>query len=327
VPVLPFGFAHLPIVNGVPIAAIYEDAKASFDAQSRAAELYSQERLNLYGYAMYGGWEFGGEVTLPKTDGDSPTVADYPVKTVEEAERLSLPDDPKAAGSLPISWEFSKLQAEAGCPVTFQANGPLDMAACIAGVENLMTWMIECPDVAHHLFRVCTDFTLEICDIWAAEFGAENLMPFCGYAVESNMLVSPAYFGTFALPYIQETVQHFVDGGVPHCLVHVCGEQTKNLPHYSQVPWPKKSIFSFGIEVPLKTAAGFLADHIIGGHVDPLLVHSGTPEEVLDDSRKSIEEGKDIPAFALMPGCEIPAFSAPVNVYQMTKAARLYGVY
>ena len=327
VPVLPFMFGHIGIVNGLSIADIYENAKASFYAQSRAAELYGYERLNLYGYAMFGGWEFGGEVKLPRTDGECPTVSKYPVQSLAEAERLSLPDDLMKAGSIPINWEFSKLQAEHGYPVSFQAMGPMDMAACIAGVENLMMWMVESPEVAHHLFRVCTDFILETGKLWAKEFGAENLMPLCSYAVESNNLISPGYFEKFALPYIKETVETFVAWGIPHCFIHVCSEQTKNLPYYSQIPWPKKSIFSFGIETSLKTAAEFLPNHIIGGHVDPLLIRKGTPEEVLADGKNSIEEGKEIPGFALMPGCDIPAYSAPVNVYQMVKAAKLYGVY
>ncbi len=327
VPVLPFMFGHIGIVNGLSIADIYENAEASFHAQTRAAEMYGYEQLNMYGYAMYGGWEFGGEVKLPRTEGECPTVTRYAVKTLEEAQKLEVPENYLEVGSVPINLAFSKLQAEHHLPISFSANGPLDMAACIAGVENLMMWMMEYPDVAHHMYRVCTDFNLAICDHWLKEFGAENMMPMVGCAVESNNLISPGFFETFALPYLKELVEHFVEKGIPHCFVHICSHQTKNLPYYQQIPWPKKSIFSFGIETSLKTAAEFLPGHIIGGHVDPLLIRKGTPDEVLEDSRKSVEEGKVLSDFALMPGCDIPAYSAPVNVYQMVKAAKLYGKY
>lgn len=328
VPVIPFHFGHVGVVNGLSIADIYENAELSFHAQSRAAEMYGYERLNAYGYAAFGAWEFGGEVKLPRGEGEAPTVLNHAVTTAEEALALTLPDDIMAVGSMPIAWEFSKLQAEHGYPVTLQAVGPLDMAAGVMGVENVMVFMAECPEALHHVCRVVTDFVLQSCDIWAKEFGGENLMPFCGYAVESNMLISPNHFEAFALPYIKEVVEKINEVGAPNTYLHICADQIKNLPLYAQAPWPKKSIFTFGIEMSATTVAEHFPDHVICAPIDPLLMYQGTPDEVLAQGKERIEEGKGvIPGFALAPGCDIPAYSAPVNVYQMVKAAKLYGAY
>ncbi|MGI6678964.1 MAG: uroporphyrinogen decarboxylase family protein [Dehalobacterium sp.] len=325
VPVIPFMFGHIAVVNGIPISEVYENGKASFKAQTRAAEFYGYDRLNIYAYAMYGGWEFGGEIRLPRKEGESPVVAKYAAETMEQAEKLQVPENILEAGCIPINLEFSNYQAEEGVPVSFQANGPLTMASCMVGVEKLMMWMIEAPEIVHHLSRISTDFSLQLCDQWIKKFGAENLMPIVGCATESNKLISPKHFEEFVFPYMNEMLDKFSQAGIKKCFSHLCSEQKANLPYFGKMPWPQKSLFSFGIETPLQFAAQHLPNHIMGGHVDPLIIRSGNPDQVLEDSRKSIEEGKDLAGFALMPGCDIPAYSPPINVFQMVKAARVNG--
>ena len=228
---------------------------------------------------------------------------------------------------MPTAWEFSRLQESTGYPITFQAVGPLDMASGVTGVENVMFWMAEAPEVVHKLCRVVTDFVLQSCDLWTKEFGGENLMPFCGYAVESNMLISPDQFETFALPYIMEVVEKVVEAGAPNCYLHICADQTRNLPHYAKAPWPKKSIFTFGIEMDTRDVAEAFPGHVICSPVDPLLMRNGTPDEVLAQGKERLDNYKDIPGLALAPGCDIPAYSPPVNVYQIVKASKEYGRY
>lgn len=327
VPVIPFVLGHQAVICGRPVSDIYDNAKNSFNAQCHAQELYGYDGYPMYGYAMYGGWEFGGKVSLPKNEGESPQVVKYPVENEADAEKLSLPEDIAQAGCIPINLEFSRMQVEQGMPATFQANGPLSMGGCITSLNNLMMWMMEKPELVHRISRKCTDFTLQLGDLFIKEFGAENLCPVVGCAVESNKLISPQHFEEFALPYIKEVVETLASKGIPRFFVHICSEQIENLPGYAKIDWPKRSIFTFGIEIPIRTVAEHFPGHIIAGHVDPLLIAGGTPEEVLEDSRKSIEEGKDIPGFALAPGCGIPAYSPPVNVYQLTRAARMYGQY
>lgn len=328
VPVIPFNFGHSGVVNGLPVSDIFANAEVSFKAQCRAAEMYGYEPVILYGYAAFGGWEFGGEIKMPGREDQTPTVAETPVKTPEEAAKLSVPDDIAAVGAMPIGWEFSKLQREHGRPVMPPScMGPLDMVANVVGIENLMIWMMECPEVVHHTCRVVTDFRIQELELWAKEFGAENLMPMYSYAVESNQLVSPNDFETFALPYIKEMVEKTVELGVPHCYLHICGDQDKNLPLYAQVPYPKRSIITFGIEGSTMSMAEHFPGHIICGPVDPLLMYQGTADEVLAQAKQRIEEGKDLPGFALAPGCDVPVSTPPVNVYQMVRASKLYGTY
>jgi uroporphyrinogen decarboxylase len=327
VPVIPFVMGHQAVICGRPVSDIYDNARNSFDAQCRAQEMYGYDYYPFYAYAMYGGWEFGGEVSLPKKEGESPIVVKYPIENKEDAEKFELPDDVTKAGCIPINLEFARIQVEHGMPAAFQATGPLSMGGCMTSIDNLMLWIIDSPELVHRICRKCTDFTLEVADHFIKEFGAENLYPILGVAIESNKLISPRHFEEFALPYIKEVVETLAAKGIPRFFVHICSDQIKNLPGYATINWPKRSIFTFGIEMPIKTVAEYFPGHIIAGHVDPLLIAGGTSDQVLEDSRRCIEEGKDIPGFALAPGCNVPAFSPPVNVFQMVKAARIYGQY
>jgi uroporphyrinogen decarboxylase len=330
VPVVPFMTAHYAVVNGIPIADIFSSAEKSFAAQTRGRELYCMDGYNMYGYAMYGGWEFGGEIVWPGKDGQAPLVKKYPVKNEEEAMKLELPDDILNAGSVPIGLEFARIAARQGTAVPVMANGGLSMASCIVGIENLMMWLITSPEVVHHVVRKCTDFTLYLINYWAKEFGAENMIAFMGTATESNGLISPQHFEEFALPYIKETAEKLTEIGVNKCLMHICADQKRNLPGYSKIKWPKRTIFSTGTEITIKETADAFPGHIVGGQVDTLLLNRGKPEKILESCRQLIEEANRLQlqgSFALMPACDVPAYAPSVNVYQMAKAAREYGQY
>ncbi|MGI6678963.1 MAG: uroporphyrinogen decarboxylase family protein [Dehalobacterium sp.] len=328
VPVIPFMFGHIAVINGISIAELFENAEAGFNAQTRAREMYGYDGGNTYGYAMYGGWEFGGDVKFPRKEGEAPTVTRYPVQSEEDAVKLEVPNDILKAGSIPIALEFARLQEKHGMPITFPGSSPFVMAGNIIGVERMLIWMIESPELVRRVIKKCVEFNLKVAEHWVKEFGPERLSVFVGTATESNKLISPKHFEEFVLPDLKEQVGKMVEMGVPSFFTHICSEQTKNLPFWAQVPYPKRSIFSFGPEVSMKTAAEMLPGQIIAGNFDPVVIMKGTPEQSLEVCRKSIEEGKDLPGgYVLMSGCDVPSYSPPINVFQMMKAAREFGRY
>jgi len=64
------------------------------------------------------------------------------------------------------------------------------------------------------------------------------------------------------------------------------------------------------------------------GNVDPSGVMAlGTPEQVLEESRRAIEVLGKHGRFILSPGCTLPATTPPENVEAMMEAARSFGQY
>lgn len=329
VPCIPFIFGHTAVVSGLPIGKIYDDAETSFMCQLRAQEMYGYDGGPLYGYATAGAWEFGGEVDFPyKKYAGAPIVKKHPVNTEKEAQELKVPDDVTKAGAVAIALEFARLQNKYGMPVTVQVGSPLTWAGTIMGEDRMMAWMVKKPELVHLVLRKVTDFLLKVAEHWVEEFGAEKIMAFDGGPTEDNRLISPKFFETYAFPYVKELHEKACDMGIQTFFSHICGEQNKNLTYWSQIPYGKRSILSFGQEVPLKKVSEMFPEHIIAGNVDPSIIQEGTPEEILELCRKSIEDCKDHPGgYVLMAGCEVPPMAPPVNVFQMVKAVREYGQY
>jgi len=77
---------------GYPLASIYSDPQKNFEAQVYTKEQYGFDSEPFYGYASYGGWEFGGEIRL--RDGEyeqAPSLVKFAVETGDEVEKLGLP--------------------------------------------------------------------------------------------------------------------------------------------------------------------------------------------------------------------------------------------
>jgi uroporphyrinogen decarboxylase len=110
--------------------------------------------------------------------------------------------------------------------------------------------------------------------------------------------------------------------GVKHILYHICGDQNKNLPYWSQVPLGDPGLCSFGVEVDLITAIEYLGSrNVIIGNIDPKVYLSETPEQVYRLCKEAMGKGKSAPrGFMLSSGCEIPPEAPPNHVYQMHKA-------
>ena len=66
---------------------------------------------------------------------------------------------------------------------------------------------------------------------------------------------------------------------------------------------------------------------VLIGNVDPMLIHSGTPDEVMEASRKVIEKLAPFKGFILQDGNNIPPCSPIENINAMMEAAEKYGVF
>src|SRR4030042_6050185 len=113
---------------GDSVATIYSDPEKSFWAQVWTREQHGYDSEPFYGYASYGGWEFGGEINLP--DGEyeqAPSHGRFAVETEQDVEKLKLPDV-KTAGMLPRAMQFSRLQDDHGVSPSVVVGGPFTIA-------------------------------------------------------------------------------------------------------------------------------------------------------------------------------------------------------
>ena len=153
-------------------------------------------------------------------------------------------------------------------------------------------------------------------------------MAFHGAATESNKLISPKQFETFALPYYQQVNQRAIDLGISaylHPRLRRAEQEPQVLAAGARDEADHHQLRPRG---RLETAMEMFPDQIIAGNVDPTLIQEGRAEEVLAQARECIETAKHHKAgYVLMAGCDVPPQAPPVNVFQLVKAAREYGRY
>jgi uroporphyrinogen decarboxylase len=329
VPVASFSGGYCAALVGYPISSIYGDPERSFWAQIWAQELLGFDGWPTFWYASYGGWEFGGEIKMPRGElQQAPTVTNYPARTPEDVYALEIPEV-ETAGYFPGCLEFAEIQRKFGMPITVPAWGPFTAAANMVGVDKLCRWMIKEPDVARTLLTKVVMFAKDVIDHFAGRFSRYELWGIGGCATSSNQIISPRQFEEFVLPYHREVYAHLAPSGIRTVFCHICGDQVQNLPYWSQVPFAEGGILSFGPEVDLVTAIDTFGDrHAVAGNVETRVIGEGTWREVYQQAGECLEKAKDAPGgYVLMAGCDIPPSSPPYNMYALKKAVLDYGFY
>ena len=329
VPLLSFILGFCAKNVGYPVASIYSDPEKSFQAQVWTKEQYGYDSDPFFGYASYGGYEFGGKIKLPESEYEqAPSHMRFAVQNEKDAETLRLPDV-KTAGMLPLAMRFSRLQAEHGILPSVVVGGPFTVAGNLCGVDTLCRWVIKRPELVHRLLRLATDHVLDVARHWIDVFGKGRVNMQIWEPLASNQIISPRQFEKLVLPFQIELHQKALEMGIGHILCHICGEQNQNLAGWAQVPMGDCGMISIGKEIDIQTAIKYFGDTcIIAGNIEPAILQTGTSQEIHELCRQAIEKGKHAPrGYALMQGCEVPVNTPPYNLYTMKKAIDDFGWY
>ena len=329
VPFLSFILGFCARNVGYSVASIYSDPEKSLQAQIWTKEQYGYDSDPFFGYASYGGYEFGGEIGLP--DGQyqqAPSHKRFAAEDERAVEDLKTPDA-RTAGMLPLAMRFSQAQVEHAIAPSVVLGGPWTVAGNICPVHTLCRWSIRKPELAHRLLRLATDHLVEVVALWVDSFGAGRVRLQVWEPLTSNQIVSPKQFEQMILPYEIEFHEKILAKGIGHILCHICGDQTSNLPRWAEVPMGAHGIVSIGKEVDIIAAADCFGERcIIAGNIEPSLLQTGTPAEIYELCREAIIKGRRARGgFALMQGCEVPVNSPPYNLYVMNRAIHDFGQY
>lgn len=332
VPIYPTALGFASLNAGYTIKDLYTDPKKSVDSLRWTCEQYGWHPfLTFFGAATaFPAEEFGGEVKYPEGEfAMAPTTSRHPIESDDDILNLKVPKNLENLGTIPQMLEgtayMMKFDGLIAMPL---AVGPMDAAGPLMGVEKACKYMFKKPELIHKLFRVVTDFRVDLLKLWADKFGTERLVPLVGGPTHSNQIISPKQFEEFCLPYVKEQHDKMREMGYKHTFFHPCGEQNANMPFWAQCDMGDPGIISIGHEVELETAAKYFPNDIIFGNLEPAKVQVETPEKVYNATRDLILKGKEIPGgYFFGCGCELPPKPPIYNVWMMTKAINDYGWY
>ena len=328
VPVSPFVLSYAAWIAGIPLSKLYVDQELSVKTQLQAADLHGYDAFPRFGWGDWGAWEFGGRIKFPDSYLESaPRTESSPITKPGDVDKLEVPD-PAAAGSFPLLMEFNRITAKLGYSPKIMGGSVTNVVSSLLGRENLLRWYFKEPAAVHLAYDKAAELIIRGADMVLREFGGRGSFSY-GAPLDSNDLISPRIFETFAWPRLERIHKAMLDRGIKRFSLHLCGDHNKNLEAWTALPMPDRSSISIGDSMDLETVAeAFHHRHILGGNVSTTTLALGGYADVLAEARRCIEKGRNLPGgFMLMPACEMPVMAPPLNVHALLVAAREYGGY
>ena len=324
VPVMQMALYHGVRLLGKELGSI-RDVDVAIAAMGALYERYQPDILTpSFGckYWLYG--DLGIELRLP-SDGFDSVVEPY-WRTEEDVDNKPLPD-PRDPGNL-IHNQIRLLEGVAnqyGDRVVLASFGgsSLGRTGDLVGTERILELLIEDPGLAHKMVSKVAGWVLELArasiDAGAQIIGLVD--PTAGGSV-----ISRKHFVEFSLPVLQwinaEIKKH---RDIPTYL-HICGDVGDRLDLMADTGVDGISVDHL---VDVAAAKREVGDRVcIIGNINPVgTLLLGTPEKVLEESRRCIAEAGQGGGFVLAPGCGVPPNSPPENMEAMRDAAERYGGY
>jgi len=168
-----------------------------------------------------------------------PAVCSHIINTPDEIKTLKKPD-PYKDGLMPKVLDTIDYMAEkTDLPISFtDPQGPLNIAICIAGLENLFLWMYTNPDDVHDLMAFCTEVFIDWVKLQQKHIG-DRLSCFphgialpkefgnVWIADDDCVVISADIYKEFVVPYNSKIFKAF-DGGT----LHFCGSAKHQIDNF-----------------------------------------------------------------------------------------------
>ncbi len=351
VPVIP-AIAHRFLVPqvGVRFKDYYNDPETMLRTQI-LAQKWLLENIRTDAYSITGAWvgawtdfqntfeagSLGCEIVF--SDDDIPWVGESWVKTEDDLKRLEAMDFVHGGiNARQIAYRQAMMSVSEKYPVRFQggpifypgenpalthtSDGPFGVAGDLMGQMELFAGVYERPDFVREILRIVTDKLIDWLDFCGQE---ENLPKPRDFAWTDDLAVSLSAktYRDLVLPEEQRLRFHF-DG---YLSLHMCGKTDHMLEIFVD-DLKINELQGFGYQVNLDRIASVLGGRVVlVGNVSPMLIHTGTPEEVRQATRQVIEKLAHFRGLIIQDGNNIPPGSPLENINAMMEAAELYGRY
>jgi uroporphyrinogen decarboxylase len=351
VPVIP-AIAHRLLVPqvGVRFKDYYADPETMLRTQI-LAQKWLMENIRTDAHSITGAWvgawtdfqntfeagSLGCEIVFP--DDDIPWVGPGWIKTEEDVRRLEAMDFVHGGiNGRQIVYRREMMRVAEKYPVRFQggpifypgenpalthtSDGPFGVAGDLMGQMELFTGVYECPDLVREVLRIVTDKLIEWLDFCWIE---ENLPTPRNFAWTDDLAVSLSAktYRDLVLPEEKRLRFHF-DG---YLSLHMCGKTDHMLEIFVD-DLKINELQGFGYQVNLDRVASVMGGRVVlVGNVNPMLIHTGTPEQVREATRQVIEKLAHFRGLIIQDGSNIPPGSPLENINAMMEAAELYGRY
>ncbi len=206
--------------------------------------------------------------------------------------------------------------------LTHTSDGPFGVAGDLMGQTELFTAVVDRPDFVRELLRIITDKMIAYLDFCWKEEGLPAPRDFA-WTDDLAVSLSSETFRSVVLPHDLRLRSQF-DGYVS---LHMCGA-TNHLLEIFADDLKVNELQGFGYQVSLDRVASVMGGRVVLiGNVNPMLIHSGTREDVIAATRRVIERLAPLKGLIIQDGNNLPPGTPIENINAMMEAAERYGRY
>ncbi len=311
VPAIPTVSRWVARFSGVPLKELLFNPEAMVMAQIKAQEAIGYDALFTYYDGLYIPQAFGCPLVFLSS---GPDVSPLDINSEEDVKALPMPNI-RRDGRLPLILDFAERLVrfpKREVPVLALFEGPFTTSARILGTEKMMRGLMKNRPMVERMLekvgQLLSDFGRALFEI-----GIDGLI--IADPVGSSTMISSKFYREFVLPPLQQLIVDF-KGPV---ILHVCGDTQ---PILTLMVETGAKILSLDQCMDLSLARQTVAGRCgIGGNVDPIILLSGTPEDVRRETLRCLEQGGK-KGYVLMAGCAVPAETPFENLKAMIEAAR-----
>lgn len=260
---------------------------------------------------------FGARVRF--YENEIPAIEAGIIDDIEQADSVCVPSVGAGRTQLYIDGIRKAKERISHLPVFCGIIGPYSLAGRLFDLTELMLACYDDPDNVKILLSKATAFLKDYLQAFKAA-GADGVI----MAEPAAGMLSPSLAEEFSMPFVQEIFDAVDDPDFIICY-HNCGNAVADmLPAISQL---HADIFHFGNAIDLQKALQVLPnDKIVMGNVDPVLLQTGTAEEVRQAVRSVYDRCGSYDNFMISTGCDVPAAASWENIDAYFMAVKeLYG--
>ncbi|MDW7760623.1 MAG: uroporphyrinogen decarboxylase family protein [Acidobacteriota bacterium] len=351
VPVIP-ALAHRFLIpkTGTSFRDYYADPETMLRTQIRAQK-WHLENIRTDAHVITGPWvgawsdfqnsfeagSLGCRIEFPEND--IPWVASHWVQDDTDLTRLEAMDFiGSGLNARQVEFRDGMIRVAEKYPVRFlgglvfypgarpsltrTSDGPFGIAGDLMGATELFLACAERPDFVRELLRIIIDKMLAWLD-FACDLEGLPEPRDIAWSDDLAVSLSAGMFKDLVLPADCRIRSHFRG----NALFHMCGKSDHLLEIFRD-SLDIHEFQGFGWAVDLDRIREVMSGRIVlYGNVDPRIILSGTPAEVMEASRKVIEKLAPGGGFVLQDGNNVAPGSPIENINAMMKAAESYGRY
>jgi MtaA/CmuA family methyltransferase len=290
------------------------DYKVLVESNIKAMEYFDTDMVSLISDPYRETSAFGARIEY--VEEGVPRCTGHIIRTMDDVDNLPRPDLYKSERTLDRikGAEYFRKLLNGTVPVSGWIEGPLAEACDLAGVSEMLLFLMIDPDLSIKLMDKCMET--------ARDFAKAQIEAGCDLIGIGDAICSQIDRDTYDLYVKQRHMEliSFIHENGASVKLHICGNTTHLLESLKDL---NTDIIDLDWQVDIDSARQILGyDVVIGGNINPVDVQNKTEDEVYILSRELVDKYKG-QKYLLAAGCEITVLTPHQNLMAMRRASYL----